>query len=169
MATFAERLKQLRKEKDLTIEQLASNLGSAKSTISRYENGREPKADILQLLAEYFNVSVDYLLGKTDIKEPRSLFDGPGVLTNPFKEDSNKDKFNSRGIFERELNNKDKKDIEKSLNKTMEMLESQEGLMLSGNPVDEEDWDLIKAAIQNGLEYAKKMNKQKYTPKKYRK
>ena len=37
MGTFQERLKLLRKEKNLTIEELAKNLGSAKSTISRYE------------------------------------------------------------------------------------------------------------------------------------
>lgn len=158
MATFAERLKLLRKEKQITIEQLANDLGSAKSTISRYENGREPKADILQLIANYFNVSVDYLLGKTEIREPRSIFDGAGSISKIMN-----------NANEVELNSKDKKDIEKQFNKTMEMLESQEGLMLSGNPVDEEDWELLKAAIQNGLEYAKKMNKQKYTPKKYRK
>lgn len=67
MATFNERLRNLRKEKQITIEQLANDLGSAKSTISRYENGlREPKKDFLELLSKYFNVSVDYLLGNTN-------------------------------------------------------------------------------------------------------
>lgn len=67
MGTFQERLKFLRKERNLTIEELAKNLGSAKSTISRYENGlREPKKDFLELLCNYFDVSTDYLLGKTD-------------------------------------------------------------------------------------------------------
>ena len=65
MATFAERLKELRKEKQLTVEQLAQNIGSAKSTISRYENGREPKGDIIRLLTEYFDVSIDYLYKNT--------------------------------------------------------------------------------------------------------
>lgn len=73
MATFAERLKQLRKEKELTIEQLADKLGSAKSTISRYENGlREPKGDILKLLTDFFNVSLDYLMGVSDIRTPKN-------------------------------------------------------------------------------------------------
>ena len=67
MATFNERLKELRKEKSITIEKLATDLGSAKSTISRYENGlREPKKDFLEMLSQYFDVSVDYLLGRTD-------------------------------------------------------------------------------------------------------
>lgn len=73
MATFAERLKELRKERQLTIEQLAKDLGSAKSTISRYENDkREPKKDFLEMLSSYFDVSIDYLLGKADIKNPQS-------------------------------------------------------------------------------------------------
>lgn len=72
MATFAERLKELRKEKQLTVEQLANNIGSAKSTISRYENGREPKGDIIRLLTEYFDVSIDYLMGVSDIRTPIS-------------------------------------------------------------------------------------------------
>ena len=72
MATFAERLKELRKEKQLTVEQLAQNIGSAKSTISRYENGREPKGDIIRLLTEYFDVSIDYLMGVSDIRTPNT-------------------------------------------------------------------------------------------------
>ena len=72
MATFAERLKELRKEKQLTVEQLANNIGSAKSTISRYENGREPKGDIIRLLTEYFDVSIDYLMGVSDIRTPNT-------------------------------------------------------------------------------------------------
>lgn len=69
MATFQQRLKQLRKEKDLTIEQLAKELGTAKSTLSRYENGlREPKKDFLEILSSYFDVSYNFLLGITDVK-----------------------------------------------------------------------------------------------------
>ncbi len=79
MATFNERLRELRKEKQITIEQLANDLGSAKSTISRYENGlREPKKDFLELLSKYFEVSVDYLLGNTNertINKEKSTLD----------------------------------------------------------------------------------------------
>lgn len=53
---------------------------------------------------------------------------------------------------------KDNLDIEKALNRTLESLESQEGVTISGSPVGEDDYELLKAAIQNGLEYAKKMN-----------
>lgn len=44
LVTFAERLKQLRKENGVTMEKLAEEIGTTKSTISRYENNkREPK------------------------------------------------------------------------------------------------------------------------------
>jgi transcriptional regulator with XRE-family HTH domain len=69
MTTFAERLRQLRKEKGLTLEQLAQALATTKATLSRYENNeRKPKAEFVQQLAGYFHVSVDYLLGRTDIR-----------------------------------------------------------------------------------------------------
>lgn len=68
-----------------------------------------------------------------------------------------------------QLTKKDEKDVEKLLDKTLKTLDSQEGLMLNGEVLDEEDLELLKQAIRNGLEYAKISNKKKYTPRKYRK
>jgi transcriptional regulator with XRE-family HTH domain len=71
MATFNKRMKELRSEKNITLEELAKALNTTKSTLSRYENNlRTPNADFINELAKYFNVSADYLLGNTDIKEP---------------------------------------------------------------------------------------------------
>lgn len=67
MKTLSNRLKSLRKEKGLTLEQMATDLGTTKVTLSRYENGiREPKGETLNLIANYFNVSIDYLFARTD-------------------------------------------------------------------------------------------------------
>lgn len=67
MSNFSERLKELRKQKRLTQKGLSDSLGLAESTISMYESGkREPSFDLLDELADYFNVDIDYLLGKTD-------------------------------------------------------------------------------------------------------
>ena len=67
METLAIRLKELRKEKGYTLEQMAQDLNTTKVTLSRYENGtREPKSETLNQLSDYFNVSIDYLFGKTD-------------------------------------------------------------------------------------------------------
>ncbi|RDY27839.1 XRE family transcriptional regulator [Romboutsia weinsteinii] len=67
METLANRLKSIRKEKKLTLEQVAKDLNTTNVTISRYENGvREPKGDILKELALYYGVSLDYLAGLSD-------------------------------------------------------------------------------------------------------
>lgn len=59
------RIKQLRKNKRLTLAELSQDLDLSKGTLSRYENGiRAPKPETWQALADYFNVSVPYLQGK---------------------------------------------------------------------------------------------------------
>ncbi len=61
------RLKQLRKAKGLSQQRLATDLNTNQNTISRYETGeRQPSIDELIRIADYFNVSVDYLLERTD-------------------------------------------------------------------------------------------------------
>ena len=64
------RLKELRKEKKLTQEELAGEIGVSKITILRWENGeRQIKPDKYQELACYFGVSVGYLLGYSDDRQ----------------------------------------------------------------------------------------------------
>ena len=71
---FKDRLIKLRKELNLTQEELAKKIGYTRTAISAWEIGRnEPSnADTIKL-AEYFNVSTDYLLGKSDIRNPEEL------------------------------------------------------------------------------------------------
>lgn len=64
MEDFAERLKDLRLEKGLSIQQLAKQIGIGSSSLCRWENGQaDVKGSQLIILARYFDVSVDYLLG----------------------------------------------------------------------------------------------------------
>ena len=61
-------LKKLRKEKGISQLKLAMDLNMTQNTISRYETGeREPGINELIKIADYFDVSVDYLLGRKDI------------------------------------------------------------------------------------------------------
>ena len=61
------RLKDLRKEKKITQLQLAMELNMSQNTISRYETGeRQAGYDELIKIANFFDVSIDYLLGRTD-------------------------------------------------------------------------------------------------------
>ena len=64
---FRTRLKQLRNEKKINQRELANFLKVAPSTISMYESGqREPNFEVLESLADFFNVDLNYLLGKSD-------------------------------------------------------------------------------------------------------
>jgi len=70
MKKFGKRLKQLRKEKNLTQVQLGELLNTSHATINRYENNiHEPDLETINKLADLFDVTADYLLGRTDMKE----------------------------------------------------------------------------------------------------
>lgn len=161
MATFAQRLKELRLEMHLTQQELADIFFLNKSSISRYEQGKQmPEIDLLQKFASFFNVSVDYLLGLSDeripLQENRSLGkEAKGMSSqkgNPPK-----------------LTRKDEREIEKILDEVRKQLENAEGLMFDGEPASPEAIQSIIDSMRIGLEIAKQRNKQKYTPKKYRK
>ena len=74
MATFKERLKELRIEANLSQEQLAEKLRVTKGTIGNYESGkREPRLKDAEAIADLFNVEFDYLFGRTNYKPEFSL------------------------------------------------------------------------------------------------
>ena len=61
------RLKEIRRNKGISQLKLAMDLNTSQNTISRYETGeREPGINELIKIADYFNVSIDYLVGRTD-------------------------------------------------------------------------------------------------------
>lgn len=64
------RIKELRRQQHITQLKLAMDLHMTQNTISRYENGeREPGISELIRIADYFHVSIDYLVGRTDIPQ----------------------------------------------------------------------------------------------------
>ncbi len=68
MATFADRIKDLRIQSDLTQQEVADKLNVTKQTVSQYERGlRRPDMESLEAISDVFNVSVDYVLGKSDV------------------------------------------------------------------------------------------------------
>lgn len=81
MSKFGTRLKELRTASNITQEELAKRIGVSRSAISMYEKGvREPEFDILEKLADFFNVDTDYLIGKSD---KTTLLPQSGYYTNP--------------------------------------------------------------------------------------
>ena len=68
---MANRIKELRIEKGLTLQQLSHEIHIGKSTLASYESrGVIPRVDKSKALADFFEVSVDYLLGRSEYKEP---------------------------------------------------------------------------------------------------
>lgn len=69
--SFGTNLKKIRQDNDLTQEELAKKINTSRSNIANYENDKNmPSIDILEKLSEILNCSIDYLLGKSDIKKP---------------------------------------------------------------------------------------------------
>ncbi|PWM62199.1 MAG: transcriptional regulator [Clostridia bacterium] len=138
--TTGERMKQRRKEIGLSAETVAAGLGVSPATIYRYEKGE-----------------IEKLPG--DVIEPlaKILHTTPAYLMG-WEDDSVP-----------ELNARDRRDIARYMADMRERLASGEALMFDGEPLTPEAMDSILAAMQVGMEIAKKKNKEKYTPKKYRK
>ena len=130
--TLVDRIRALANQRDMSLPQLEVELGLGNGTISRWRSS-SPNTDKLQKIADYFNVSMDYLLGR-DIT----------------------------------LNKRDQQDINEILASTEQLLK-QDGLMFDGDPASPEAIESILSAMQIGMEMAKKKNKEKYTPKKYKK
>ncbi len=89
MEKFNERLRQLREEAGVSMKQLAQVIEVSNAAICKWENGlAEPKVTYLIKLSEFFECSVDYLVGKTDdfgISKPTAIF--PSVkLSNKEKQ-----------------------------------------------------------------------------------
>lgn len=86
--SFSKRIKELRKEKGINQEELANKINKSESTVSSYELGRRtPDIETIRKLSKIFNVSVDYLVGESDLKRnpsPRikqAIEDDPELLS----------------------------------------------------------------------------------------
>ena len=139
---------QLMEEKGVTAYRVAKDTGITQATLSRWKTGKvSPSIETLQVLAEYFGVTIDYLMGNTHADEQTP----PETQKAPT------------------LNKKDERDIAKTLEQLRETLENEEGLMFYGDPMSNEAKESILAAMKLGVQAAKLKNKEKYTPKKYKK
>lgn len=142
MSSLYDILSRLCQERGITGYRMCKDLGIQPSVLTDLKMGRRSsvKAETAQKIAEYFDVTVGYLLGEeTNDKAP--------ILTA-----------------------KDKRDIEKKLADVLADLEnSQDGLMFSGEPLDDTTKELLAASLRNSMQIGKALAKKKYTPKKYRK
>lgn len=133
----------LMEEHGVTAYRVAKETGIATSTLSDWKKGRSiPKQDKLQKIADYFGVSLAYLTGKeSEISKPEI-----NMLTT-----------------------KEKIDIEKEAKRMIENIDKLDTVEFCGTPADDEDKEYLKLAYEKFLTDVRIYNKQKYTPKKYRK
>lgn len=72
--SFGTILKKIRQDNNLTQDELAKKIETSRSNIANYENDKNmPSVDILEKLSKLFNISIDYLLGKSNIRNPEEL------------------------------------------------------------------------------------------------
>ena len=133
-----ERVRQLCKERKIPVYRLEKDLGYANGYINQLRKGVFP-ADRLLEIANYFSVSVDFLMTGSETEKAPALTE------------------------------KDRRDVAKDVYQIMESLESSGELMFDGVPMTEESKTAMAAAMRIGLEEARRRNKALYTPKKFRK
>ncbi|EMF0052729.1 helix-turn-helix transcriptional regulator [Enterococcus hirae] len=134
-----EIIKDLAKEKGLSIRQLEINFGYSNGYIGSWKR-QTPNSTELARLADYFNVSVDYLLGRT---EKKRYYD---------------------------LTEKDERDIQKELQSLIDDLSNADGMAFSkkDGEMSEATREALIISLENALRISKIEAKKKYTPKKYR-
>ena len=134
-----EIFEQLLQKNNLTPYKVAKEAGVTQTALSNWKTGKStPTTKTLQKIADYFGVTIDYLMnGEEKDTEPT-------------------------------LTKRDTKEITEMMNGIEELLK-QDGLMFDGNPASQEAIDSILSAMKIGMEMAKQRNKEKYTPKIYKK
>lgn len=102
---FSIRLKNLRIQNGYTQKEMAENLGTSQPSYQNWEKGtRKPSRITLQKIANFFNVSTDYLLGKTDIPDPDSDIDLDSAIDNSVAYDGTPITDHDREIIKNYLN-----------------------------------------------------------------
>ena len=138
---------QLMEEKGVTAYRVAKDTGITQATFIRWKTGKvSPSIETLQVLAEYFGVTIDYLMGNAHIDEQTP----PKTQKAPT------------------LNKKDERDIKKKMDEMLEIFDSADALMFDGEPLDDETRQLLRESYENQLRITKQLAKAKFTPKKYR-
>lgn len=127
-------------KKPVTPNKALTDCGVSRTSVAKWRDGATPRGDTLQKIADYFGVTTDYLLTGEETKKAPALTE------------------------------KDERDIERRLSAMIADLSGPtDGLMFDGEPIDDETRQLLEVSLRNQLEISKRIAKQKYTPKKYRK
>jgi transcriptional regulator with XRE-family HTH domain len=148
--TLGEYITRLRKSKGYSQRKLGLVSGVSNTTINRIENGETPNPDLITLKALAESLGVD----------ETCLLKAAGYIKNNEQQK------------ESDLTKRDLKQIEKDLEKMMEDIKSKPDDGFSSfdgdMDIDEDDLDLLNDAFRTALKVVKKLNKETYTPNKYK-
>lgn len=138
MQSTYERIKLLAEKQKISIRKVEEDLGFGNGTLNRWRKNT-PGADKLSKVADYFGVTTDYLLGRTETpqftsKDEKDIQKKLTEMIDGLSDDSSLAYLNN-----------------------------------GGTEIDEEDAELIKSALERTLRRSKLLAKEKFTPKKYRK
>lgn len=150
---------ELCKERNVSPTRAAIEIGISKATPTTWKKrGLTPQGETLNKIAAYFGVSTDYLLG--NVTDPFFQLDNDRILQeiNSYEDESTST-----------LTDRDRRDIARDLERIMEALDTAGDLQFDGDPMSDEARESIRAAMKLGLEAAKVKNKERFTPKKFRK
>ena len=128
---FSVRLKAMRKERKETQEDIAKLLKVQRTTVGEYERGNiRPPMDKMKLLADHFEVSVDYLMGNTNFQTAE------------------------------ERNEESPNDVSKAMKKILEDLQkNQHAMMFDGEVLDDESRELLISSLEQSLRMGRIMQK----------
>lgn len=148
--SIGERIKIKRKEKKLTQAELGKLVSASSQVISNWERGyTQPSSDDIKRLSIALDTQSDYLLGTSNTPAQSTKNELP------------------------ELTAKDERDIKKKLQEMIDNLNGKDGYAAYDgktlDDLDEEDRELLIASLENSMRIAKKIAKQKFTNKRYRK
>lgn len=121
MATFSQRLKTMRMEMNLSLRQLSKLTDISPSALHSYEiDTRTPSHQSLEALADIFNCDIDYLLGKSDIKNP--VYDVISLLQNVKKIEKSEIDIKTRDIDFMMLYHGESEDTQVRMHKLMQVV-----------------------------------------------
>ena len=144
LTDLIERIKERRLKLEMSYQDLSDATGISKSTLQRYETGYIKKVPInqIEILAKALHTTHSYLMGWDN-----TVTEATSVPLTP----------------------RDERQIAADLEKMLADLDSKNAMAAMGGTVeDDEDRELLKASLQATMRLAKKIAKEKYTPKKYR-
>ncbi len=140
--SIGKRIGDLRRKQHFTQDELATRIGISRAALSHYEKDRrDPDYQTLQKIADYFDVSTDYLLGRSNQR--------------------NLDR-STKG-YQAPLNEKDERDIAKRLDEIKNDIEHTEGLAFDGEPLSDEAKESFLEAMEYVVRQAKRINKKIHT------